>query len=153
MTRRRYDLPKFLDGTCSRADYIRWLDRKARAHVKRDRGRGNTQALQAEYKEAIHRAVLDGGEKDAYTGEVLDWSLISTYDNRESKRGGRAYKRNFALLPTVDHVGDGLGAPDFRICSWRTNDAKSDLEFQEFLALCNRVVEYNQPKSGPRVTG
>ena len=143
MTRRRYELPDFLVGSCSREHYLRWLQRKAAAHVRRDRRRGNPEARQAEYKEAIHGAVLNGGNRDAYTGEKLDWSLISTYDNQESKRRGRAYKKKFALLPTVDHVGDGSGSPDFLICSWRTNDSKNDLDLAEFLALCRRVLKHS----------
>ena len=47
--------------------------------------------------------------------ELLDWSLISHYDNAESKHGRREYKAKFALLPTIDHVGDGLGTADFKI--------------------------------------
>ncbi|MCH7666911.1 MAG: hypothetical protein IH936_13415 [Acidobacteria bacterium] len=37
---------------------------------------------------AIHNAVLDGGDRDAYTGEKLDWSLISTYDNKGVQEAG-----------------------------------------------------------------
>jgi hypothetical protein len=47
-----------------------------------------------------------------------------------------------ALLPTVDHVGDGLGAADFKICGWRTNDSKTDMTHQEFVAFCRRVVTH-----------
>lgn len=141
MTRRKYELPDFLGETCSQEHYLRWLQRKAATHVRRDRRRGNPEARQAEYKEAIHDAVLNDRNRDAYTGEKLDWSLICTYNNQESKRRGRAYKKEFALLPTVDHVGDGRGSPDFRICSWRTNDSKNDLDLAEFVALCRRVIK------------
>jgi hypothetical protein len=72
----------------------------------------------------------------------LRWDLISKYTNDESKAGKRAYKRTFADLPSVDHVGDGLGAPDFRICAWRTNDAKTDLSHEEFVSLCRAVVAH-----------
>lgn len=144
MMTRKYDLPDFLTDVCSRDHYVRWLDRKADAHKKRDRKRGNPSASQSEYKAAIHRAVLAGGERDAYTGEPLDWSLISTYDNDESKAYRRVYKRQFALMPTVDHVGDGTGSPDFRICAWRTNAAKAELDLGEFVELCRRVVEHHE---------
>ena len=40
--------------------------------------------------------------------------------------GGGAPKGNRNALKR-DHVGDGLGAADFKICAWRTNDAKHDL--------------------------
>jgi hypothetical protein len=80
--------------------------------------------------------------RDSYTGEALDWSLISKYDNQGSKSGRRAYKQGFALLPTVDHLDEGLGTPRVAICAWRTNDCKSDLTREEFLALCRAVVQY-----------
>lgn len=80
----------------------------------------------------------DSAGMDFYTGEALDWLLISKYNNNESKKGGRQYKAKFSLLPTVDHVNDGLGLPDFKICSWRFNDAKNDLSLQEFIELCKK---------------
>lgn len=138
-----YALPKFLNELISPAAYSRWLQRKASAHVKRDRKRGNTNATVSSYKQAIHAAVVASNGNDAYTGEQLNWSLISQYDNNESKSRGRAYKKELAALPTVDHIGDGLGAPDFVICSWRTNDAKHDLTLDEFLSLCRSVLEHH----------
>ena len=44
------------------------------------------------------------------------------------------------MLPSVDHVGDGKGAANFKICAWRTNDAKNDLSYEEFLELCRKVI-------------
>ena len=125
------------------ATYERWLHRKALAHVKRDRGRGNESATNEEYKMAIHQAVCVSNGKDAYTNEDLDWSLLSQYDNEQSKKHGRQYKKQFALLPSVDHVGDGKGAADFKICAWRTNDAKNDLSLAEFIELCRKVLTHN----------
>jgi hypothetical protein len=145
---RKYELPAFLDGKVSREQYERWLHRKAIAHVRRDRKRGNISATNEEYKIEIHRAVIESDGLDFYTGTMLDWSLISTYKNDLSKSDGRRYKAQFALLPTVDHVNDGLGPADFKICSWRTNDAKNDLTLGEFVELCERVVSHNKPK-GP----
>ena len=141
---RKYQLPEFLTGTVTQAQYERWLLHKARAHVRRDRKRGNPSATNAEYKIEIHRAVSESKDRDCYTGDKLDWSLISTYDNKRSKSGGRRYKATFALLPTVDHVRDGLGPADFNICSWRTNDAKHDLTLPEFLELCEKVIRHNK---------
>ena len=140
----RYDVPDFLKSIgIKRTIYIRWLDRKAMAHVKRDRARGNKSATKEIYKVAIHQAVQTSGGRDAYTGEKLDWHLISKYDNESSKMDGRRYKATFGLLPTVDHVGDGAGPADFKICAWRTNDAKNDLSLEEFVSLCRRVVAAN----------
>src|SRR5688500_15586131 len=106
---RRYALPPFLAGICDQQRYERWLRRATGRQIKRDRKRGNVVATPESYRMAIHKAVLDDGEADAYTGERLDWSLICTYDNAEAKAGRRKYKSLFALLPSVDHVGDGTG--------------------------------------------
>ena len=141
---RKYSLPGFLEQLLTQAAYERWLSRRAIAHLRRDRKRGNIAATNEAYKTAIHKAVCSSGGKDAYTAEALSWHLASKYDNEESKRGKRAYKAQFALLPTVDHIGDGLGPADFKICSWRTNDAKADLSFGEFIELCERVVAANE---------
>ena len=134
-------LPEFLESVVSRDAYERWLLRKAAAHVKRDRKRGHACA-DAAYRDAIHQAVLLSGGNDAYTGEVLDWSLISTYDNESSKIGRHAYKAGFALLPTVDHVASDATSASFKICGWRTNDAKHDLSVDSFLRLCQSVLEH-----------
>jgi hypothetical protein len=137
---RKYQLPVFLEGVITQAHYDRWLHRKAMAHIKRDRKRRNEEAINEEYKLAIHRAVEESQGKDAYTGEPLDWTLLSTYDNEESKAHKTQYKKRFALLPSVDHVGTRKGPTEFRICGWRTNDAKNDLSYQEFGDLCRKVV-------------
>ncbi len=147
----KYSRPEFLPPTITTEQYERWLSRKAVAHCRRDQNRGNITATPSEYKAAIHKAVIASNGVDAYTGEILDWSLISQYRNEDSKASGRQYRKQFCLLPTVDHVGDGLGAADFRICSWRTNDAKNDLSLEEFLALCKAVLQHNGflVQSGP----
>jgi len=139
---RKYGLPEFLKGVVSQDRYERWLHRKAVAHVRRDRKSGTRSATNENYKLAIHEAVRGSNGVDAYTGETLDWSLISKYDNTESEQAGRKYKKGFALLPTVDHKGDRTGPADFTICGWGTNDAKNDLPYEEFLELCKRVVAY-----------
>jgi hypothetical protein len=136
---RKYQLPDFLDQLDQKT-YERWLHRRAAAHVHRDKNRGNKFATNEKYKVAIHKAVCDSGDKDAYTNDKLDWSLLSRYDNEQSKKHGRNYKKQFAMLPSVDHVGDGKGPADFKICSWRTNDSKNDLSYEEFLELCKKVI-------------
>jgi len=139
----RYEFPMCLANQVEPAIYLRWLQRKAAAHVKRDRKRGNTSATVSAYKQAIHEAVIACGGRDFYTGEELNWRLINQYDNEKSKALGRAYKKDLAALPTVDHVGDGLGEADFVISSWRTNDAKHDLTLEEFLSLCKIVLKHH----------
>ena len=141
---RKYAIPAFLAVVVTQAIYLRWLHRKAVAHIRRDRKRGNETATNEAYKIAIHQAVCASGGVDAYTGEKLDWPLISKYDNDASKKDGRKYKALFGLLPTVDHVGDGTGPADFKICAWRTNDAKNDLTVREFVELCRKVVTKNK---------
>jgi hypothetical protein len=139
----QYSRPPFLPSEITHEQYRKWLDRKARAHLKRDQKRGNITATKTAYKTAIHEAVLASNGCDVYTGEMLDWTIISTYKNEISKAEKRHYKKLFALLPTVDHIDDGLGAANFCICSWRTNDAKNDLDLNGFLDLCKTVLEHH----------
>lgn len=146
MPSKKYPFPTFLDGRCSEAAYLRWLGRKAIAHVRRDRTRGNSIATREAYMVAIHSAVTASRGNDAYTGAPLAWELISTYNNSGSKAGRRVYKRTLADLPTVDHVGDGTGAADFVICGWRTNDCKNDLTHEELLAFCHAVLTHYENK-------
>lgn len=134
----------FLKDVIDKAAYDRWLSRKSRAHLKRDRSRGNSDSTNEHYKIAIHQAVVICNGLDSYTGKPLRWDLLSKYDNAESKSSGRAYKAKFADLPTVDHVNDGLGKPEFKICSWRVNDAKNDLSLDDFLVLCDSILSYNR---------
>src|SRR5579859_6067131 len=113
MTNHKYQLPYFLVGRCSPSQYRKWLSGRARAHVLRDRRRGNIRATRAIYMTEIHKAVLRSRGRDEYTRERLAWHKISTYDNTASKIHGRAYKKTFGDLPSVDHEGDGRGAPRF----------------------------------------
>lgn len=138
---RKHSMPSFLEGVVSSETYGRWLKRRAAAHVKRDRTRDHTCA-DAAYREAIHAAVVVSNGTDAYTGEKLHWELISTYNNEDSKSGRHAYKAKFALPPTVDHVSAEATEASFRICSWRTNDAKHDLSVAAFLELCESALRH-----------
>src|SRR4051812_18872657 len=135
MMPKKHTLPCFLEASEVTADfYDRWLRRKAAAHVKRDRKRGHNCTI-SDYKNLIHQAVIHSAGKDDYTGEQLDWHLISKYTNEASKQGRHAYKAEFAMLPTVDHVRAEATTASFKICAWRTNDAKSDLSMDAFLNL------------------
>jgi hypothetical protein len=142
MISKKYPLPTFLEGTITQAAYLRWLSRKSIAHVKRDKRRVNYKVVNEAYKIAIHAATTDSRGLDEYTGEPLRWDLISTYDNERSKKDRRNYKAALDLLPTVDHVGDGLSEASFKICSWRTNDAKGLMSHGEFVAFCRSVVAH-----------
>lgn len=141
---RKYAVPEFLLGMLDQAAYQRWLSRKAVTHKRRDRARGNATATRESYMLAIHNAVLRSGGRDEYTGLPLHWDRVSTYDNKRAGAEGRAYKKSYADLPTVDHVGDGLGPADFAICSWRVNDAKNDLTMGEFLEVCRQVLRHDE---------
>lgn len=144
MSSQKYSFPDFLEGKCTKEAYGRWLQHKARTHRKRDKKRGNEDALIENYKVAIHQAVMQSCGLDAYTGEPLRWDLINKYNNEESKARNRKYKHEFADLPTIHHVGDGLDAPEFRICSWRINDAKHDLSLSDFLIICEKVLQFHR---------
>jgi hypothetical protein len=120
--------------------YIRWLRCKAAAHVRRDRKRCDYEIMGEEYRRLIHEAVTAHGTHDYYTGEKLDWSLVSTYCNEASQAGRAAYKAGFAMLPTVDHIMGDNGRYDFVICAWRTNDCKSDLAYPDFVDFCRKVI-------------
>jgi hypothetical protein len=136
-------MPPFLENVVSPEAYERWINRRAIAHVKRDRKRGHLTATRALYKESIHAAVILSAGKDFYTGEKLHWQLISKYDNSESKKGKHGYKSGFALLPTVDHVNAEATEASFRICAWRTNDAKNDLSHELLIELCVKVLNHS----------
>lgn len=123
---------------------MKWLSRKAIAHVRRDRKRGHLAASLGAYMKGIHEAVINSQGFDYYTGELLAWEIISTYDNEKSKEGRRVYKKSFWNLPTVDHFGDDLTANAFRICSWRTNDCKNDLSHEELVEFCRLVLDYHK---------
>jgi len=141
MPSKRHALPEFLVGRVDPLVYERWLARKAAAHLKRDRKRGYEGVSGAQYRDEIHKAVLESAGRDYYTGEELDWSLISKYNNEESIAGRHGYKASFALLPTIDHIESARMNSGFRICGWRTNDAKHDLSHQAFIELCLLVVK------------
>ena len=138
---KKYPLPQFLIGVITQEKYTRWLSAKATAHVKRDR-KHRPEITAKEYKVRIHEAVFRSEGKDAYTGESLDWSMLSTWDNDKAKEHGSRYKSEFALLPSVDHVSQRRGPTDFTICSWRTNDAKNDLSVEDFVQLCEKVIKH-----------
>ncbi len=142
----KYLLPECIRAQCNQAKYSTWLHRKAMAHVRRDRKREKTCTV-AQYKAEIHAAVCESGGRDFYTGESLQWSLISTWDNESAKGGRVKYKKSLALLPTGDHTVDEYGRQKVVICSWRVNDAKSDLTLEEFYELCDRVLKYRDEKS------
>ena len=121
--------------------YPGWVQRKAVTLSKRDQKRGGSGNVQ-EYRLAIHAAVVASQGHDYWTGEWLDWALIGTYDNREAAAGKGEHKKQYAMLPTIDHRSN-RPEPDFVICGWRTNDAKHDMTPQELLAFCTAVLNHS----------
>jgi len=143
---KKWKLPTCLSNfDVGEPEFLDWLNRKARAHVNRDRGRGRKVTV-PEYKQAIIRAIEDSGGCDYYTGEKLDWPLIQKWHNEDAKHGGGEYRKKFWNLPTVDHDHDENGSPIFRLCSWRMNDSKNDQTLQEFLELAAKVQKHRGGK-------
>ena len=97
------------------------LQRKAVAVTRRDKRRDGKYNVK-EAIEAIHQAFHRCNGFDPYDGSKLDPELLGEYKNDEAKVQRAAYKRRFAMLPTVDHVTT-KPVPDFEIVSWQTNDA------------------------------
>jgi hypothetical protein len=137
-----YPIPDFLSGRCTHTVYIKWLNNKADTLLKRDKKRGKAYARIATkslYKKKIHQAVFASGTIDPYTGETLAWELISKWDSHEHPDG---YKKKFYLMPTVDHVTPDV--LEFEICSWKANDAKSDMSPKEFVEFCGKVAKFRR---------
>lgn len=136
------ELPSFLTGKVEPERYMRWLRGRAQAHFKRDGGRGHEGVTVAHYVRLIHEAVLASNGLDHYTGQPLDWSLIGTWSNAESKVGRHAYKRKFDRMPSVDHEQADATSATFRICGWSTNDSKHAMSTQEFVEMAKAVLEH-----------
>lgn len=153
----KYELANFLheysvEDKSFKDKYAKWLDSQASRHFTRDKeyfDKHNDKfehMSRMKYKEAIHQAVNDSNGKDYYTGKQLEWDRILTWNNSDSKKKG--YKSDFKGLPTVDHIDRGNFHEEinFVICSWSVNDAKNDLSEEEFLQLCESVVEHSKSK-------
>lgn len=138
----KYAVPQFLESTeLERDEYVRWLHRKARSHSRRDGKRWQKKIFPSKYKRAIHEAVLRSGGEDFYTHERLEWSLIGKYNNDEAEKKGVEYRKDLALLPTVDHEDPGAQEPVFRICGMQTNDCKSNLTVEELKEFCKKFLK------------
>ena len=128
--------------------YSELIQRKSVAVTRRDKRRGGKYSVK-EAIEAIHQAFHRCNGFDPYDGSKLDPELLGTYSNERSKERGPAYKREMAMLPTVDHV-TAEPVPDFEIVSWQTNDAKGDMPPAEFIAYCRRVVQVADQRGSDR---
>ncbi|MGA2506368.1 MAG: hypothetical protein ABSF80_02715 [Chitinispirillaceae bacterium] len=143
----QYPFPSFLEGRCTPAVYYKWLNKRADSVFTRDKKRRKPFALTATreaYKMKIHKAVVDGGLNDPYTGEPLAWDLIGTWDTSHKQPDG--YEKRFTLLPTIDHITPDV--LDFEIYSYQINKAKNDLNPAEFVELCKKVVQFRENSRG-----
>ena len=120
-------------------EYSELIQRKAVAVTRRDKKRGGEYSVK-EAIEAIDQAFHRCTGFDPYDGSKLNPKLLGEYDNKASKAKGAAYKKEMAMLPTIDHV-KAEPVADFEIVSWQTNDAKGDMPPDEFIAYCRRVVQ------------
>ena len=121
--------------------YLGSLQRIAVSLSKRDQKRGSTGKVQ-QYRLTIHQEVMAPEGREHWTGEWLDWDLINTYDNGEAAASKGEHKRQYAMLPTIDHHSN-RPEPDFVICAWRTNDAKHDMTPEELLTFCRAVIAHS----------
>jgi hypothetical protein len=140
-----YLLPPFLEGVCTLPQYDKWLLERAKELYKRDKAMQRACALGSSrslYRKAIHAAVCASGPLDPYTGDRLAWDRICTWDAAPGFGDHDIFKKEFALLPTVDHTDPAAKELSFEICSWRINCCKSGRTPEEFVALCERVEEY-----------
>jgi len=137
-------VPDVLKSKVSQATYREWLNVKASSLRKRDLRLKKPFAAatpRGVYMQKLHEAVAAAGLVDPYSGDSLRWDQIGTWDPQEAK-GNPAYKRQFALLPTADHIDPDAPMLAFEICSWVSNTAKTFLTPQEFVALCRKIVEH-----------
>lgn len=140
---RVYLLPDFLTGICTVDLYSRWLDRHATTLFQRDHSQGRPYALAGTrqvYKKAMHAAICANGLRDPFTGEIMRWDLISTWDPAKAKDLSDEMKQQYNLLPTIDHVDPYGTELKFEICSWRINRCKSTLTPDEFVEVCRKVA-------------
>jgi hypothetical protein len=158
----KYPLPPVLTGVCNAPKYRKWLRCKADQLQKRDKKLNRPHAKnhsQADYKMKIHEAVMRNDGLDPYTGAPLRWDLIGRWDeNKEASfkerrnfPGAARYrtiKKEFYLLPVIDHVDPGARDLDFEIVSWIVNEGKSQMTPREYIDLCAKVAEHGRKNGG-----
>ena len=131
--------------TISFDKFSEWVMKKGyslyQRDLKRTKEKFKDKYTYTDYRSKICEAIqnIPDAGKDYYTGEKLNWDLIGQYNNSDAQQEGKAYKRKFALMPTVDHI-NAEAKPEFVICSWRMNDAKNDLSEFAFTKLCIRFL-------------
>ncbi|MDD5673182.1 MAG: hypothetical protein PHC61_03380 [Chitinivibrionales bacterium] len=102
-----------------------------------------------DYALKIQKAVPATGLNDPYTGQLLRWDLIGTWDSKKKidrlramAAKPRGFNNDLYLLPTIDHKSPAAQELDIEICSLRINCCKGSLNPDEFVALCKQVVDF-----------
>jgi hypothetical protein len=91
-------LPACLEGLCDASAYRRWLERKAQAHVRRDRKRyGHESCSGARYRDLIHADV----ERSAHAGHTKARATFLSIP-------GRRFARFCAALSMLVRVFVGI---------------------------------------------
>lgn len=142
-----YLLPSFLENVCTRIVFIKWLNKKCWFLHKRDLKNNKSFAADCtrlQYKEQIYQSVNETGLIDPYTGDIMQYELIGKWDSNAAKNGGLAYSKQFALLPTADHIDPQGDKLELEICSWRVNMMKADFNPTDFISFCSKVVTNNK---------
>jgi hypothetical protein len=156
----KYPLPAYLQDIYTVSSYAGMLKLKARNLRNRDRRNKKPVALKysvAKYREKVHGAIMDGGRTDPYTGETIDWTLISKWDGVAGKDRGIpnllavGFDKSLYLSPSIDHVYPDSDELELEVCSWIANSCKSVLNPAEFIALCGKVAACSRRKSKRRV--
>jgi hypothetical protein len=134
-----YFLPPFLEGILTLDEYRNWLEEKAHHLFVKDQ-KGNRPCVVghtcADYKMAIHKAIWANGLLDPFTGDVMDWKSIG------GRKPGTAGVQEGNMAPSVDHKDPASTDLEFEICSLMVNECKNDLNVDEFIGLCKKVVAF-----------
>ena len=150
---RKYSLPPFLSGIVSQV--LRTIVAPESSGSRTSNLlRGNVTAIGEVSREAI-RSVWRAKDATLIPANLSTGSSSANTIMTDQRHRVRKYKRDFARAssPTVDHVSDGLGSANFKICGWRTNDTKNDLEMSEFLSVCRAVLETSMDGSAVSLPG
>jgi hypothetical protein len=154
----KYPLPPILTGVCTTLKYHKWLTCKADQLNERDKKLNRPYGLKfsvADYKMKIHNDVLKNNGLAPYSGDTLRWDLMGKWNDNNDNRSktsrrfpglvrGLAMKKEFFLLPVIDHVDPYASELEFEIVSWVVNEGKSLLTPAEYKSLCARVVGYGK---------
>jgi hypothetical protein len=146
----KYLLPPFLVGIRTLAQYGKWLLERAKELYKRDLKMNRSCALNSSvalYRRAIHAAVCAAGLIDPYTGDILAWAEIGTWDTTKGNDNHEIFVKKFTFLPTVDHIDPSMKDLHFEICSWLINCCKSGRTPEDFIGICRKVMGYREKQS------